>query len=52
MIEDFEGYNGKVTDYTWEYAGTRNLLMPFYYHNDMNWRASLKMTLTDTNSSM
>jgi len=23
MIEDFEGYNGKVTDYTWEYAGTR-----------------------------
>jgi hypothetical protein len=35
MIEDFEGYNGKVTDYTWEYAGTKNLLMPFYYHNDM-----------------
>jgi hypothetical protein len=35
MIEDFEGYNGKVTDYTWEYEGTRNLLMPFYYHNDM-----------------
>jgi hypothetical protein len=35
MIEDFEGYNGRVTDYTWEYAGTRNLLMPFYYHNDM-----------------
>ena len=35
MIEDFEGYNGKVTDYTWEYAGTRNLLFPFYYHNDM-----------------
>ncbi len=30
MIEDFEGYNGKVTDYTWEYAGTRNLRMPFY----------------------
>ncbi len=35
MIEDFEGYNGKVTDYTWEYGGTRNLLLPFYYHNDM-----------------
>jgi hypothetical protein len=35
MIEDFEGYNGKVTDYTWEFGGTRNLLLPFYYHNDM-----------------
>lgn len=35
MIEDFEGYNGRVGDYTWEYGGTRNLLMPFYYHNDM-----------------
>jgi hypothetical protein len=36
MIEDFEGYNGRVTDYTWEYGGTRNLLLPFYYHNDMD----------------
>jgi hypothetical protein len=35
MIEDFEGYNGRVTDYNWEYAGTRNLLLPFYYHNEM-----------------
>jgi len=34
MIEDFEGYNGRVTDYTWEYGGTRNLLLPFYYHNE------------------
>ena len=36
MIEDFEGYNGRVTDYTWEYAGTRNLLLPFYNHNEMD----------------
>jgi hypothetical protein len=35
MIEDFEGYNGRVSDYNWEYGGTRNLLLPFYYHNDM-----------------
>lgn len=35
MIEDFEGYNGRVSDYNWEYAGTRNLLLPFYYHNEM-----------------
>ncbi len=34
MIEDFEGYNGRVSDYNWEYTGTRNLLVPFYYHND------------------
>ena len=36
MIEDFEGYNSRVTDYNWEYGGTRNLLVPFYYHNDMD----------------
>ncbi|MDT8321260.1 MAG: DUF1329 domain-containing protein [Xanthomonadales bacterium] len=36
MIEDFEGYNGRVTDYNWEYAGTRNLLLPFYYHDEMD----------------
>ncbi len=36
MIEDFEGYNGRVTDYTWEYAGTRNLLMQFINHNEMD----------------
>lgn len=35
MIEDFEGYNGRVTDYNWEYGGTRNLLLPFYYHTEM-----------------
>jgi Protein of unknown function (DUF1329) len=35
MIEDFEGYNGRVTDYQWEYGGTRNLLLPFYHHNEM-----------------
>lgn len=35
MIEDFEGYNGRVTDYEWSYGGTRNLVVPFYHHNDM-----------------
>ncbi len=35
MIEDFEGYNGRVTDYDWQYGGTRNLLLPFYNHNKM-----------------
>ena len=35
MIEDFEGYNGRISDYKWEYKGVKNILLPFYYHNDM-----------------
>jgi hypothetical protein len=34
MIEDFEGYNGRVSDYTWTYIGTRNVLMPFLQSHD------------------
>lgn len=35
MIEDFEGYNGRISDMKWVYKGTREMLMPFYNHNDM-----------------
>jgi len=35
MIEDFEGYNGRISDMNWTYKGTRNMLMPFYNHNDL-----------------
>jgi Protein of unknown function (DUF1329) len=35
MIEDFEGYNGRVSDMTWTFKGTKNILMPFYNHNEM-----------------
>lgn len=35
MIEDFEGYNGRVSDMKWNYMGTKNVLLPFYNHNDM-----------------
>ena len=35
MIEDFEGYNGKNSDMTWTYKGTRNILASFYNHNEM-----------------
>lgn len=35
MIEDFEGYNGRISDMNWTYKGTRQMLMPFYNHNDM-----------------
>ncbi len=32
MIEDFEGYNGRVSDYTWKYLETKNVLLPFFDH--------------------
>lgn len=35
MIEDFEGYNGRVSDMKWTYKGTKNILMPYYNHNDL-----------------
>lgn len=35
MIEDFEGYNGRISDMKWTYQGTKNVLLPFYNHNDM-----------------
>lgn len=35
MIEDFEGYNGRISDMNWTYKGTRNMLMPMYNHNEM-----------------
>jgi len=34
MIEDFEGYNGRVSDYTWTYKSTQNILLPFEKHNE------------------
>ena len=34
MIEDFEGYNGRISDMTWTYKATRNLMLAFYNHND------------------
>jgi hypothetical protein len=34
MIEDFEGYNGRVSDYQWTYRGTQNILMPYEKHNE------------------
>ncbi|MCU7875610.1 MAG: DUF1329 domain-containing protein [Candidatus Thiodiazotropha sp. (ex Lucinoma borealis)] len=36
MIEDFEGYNGRVSDYKWKYIETKNVLLPFYNHNEMD----------------
>ena len=35
MIEDFEGYNGRVSDMKWVFKGTHTMLMPYFNHNDM-----------------
>ncbi len=35
MIEDFEGYNARVSDSKWQYKGTKTMLLPMYNHNDL-----------------
>ena len=35
MIEDGEGYNGRVSDMNWTYKGTRNVLLPMWNHNEL-----------------
>ena len=35
MIEDFEGYNGRVSDMKWTFKGARTMMLPFYNHNDL-----------------
>ena len=34
MIEDFEGYNGRVLDADWKYLETKTMLMPVYRHSE------------------
>jgi hypothetical protein len=35
MIEDFEGYNGRVLDQNWKYIETKTMLMPIYKHSEL-----------------
>ncbi len=35
MIEDFEGYNNRVSDYDWKYINTKNVFLPFHRHNSL-----------------
>jgi len=35
MIEDFEGYNGRISDMHWKFKGVKWMLVPFYEHNKM-----------------
>jgi len=44
MIEDFEGYNNRVSDYNWKYLETKNVLLPFHRHNSLK----LNDDLTET----
>lgn len=34
MIQDFEGYFGRVAEMSWSFKGTKTLLMPLYRHNE------------------
>ena len=36
MIEDFLGYNGRIMDMHWRFLETREVLLPFYHHNDLS----------------
>ncbi len=35
MIEDFGGYNGRISDYQWTYVGTMSMFLPFYRHDEL-----------------
>jgi hypothetical protein len=35
MIQDFEGYNDRLSAYKWKFLETKNVLMPYYYHNQL-----------------
>ncbi len=35
MIEDFDGYNARVSEMKWTFKGTRNLLTPFFNHDEL-----------------
>ena len=35
MIEDFDGYNGRISEMKWVFKSARYMLMPFYNHNEV-----------------
>lgn len=34
MIEDFRGYNSRISEYDWEYLETKMILAPVYHYDD------------------
>jgi hypothetical protein len=43
MIDDFEGYNGRISDMKWNFKGVRWMLVPFYEHNAMELGTEFQM---------
>ena len=41
MIEDFEGYNGRISDMKWTYKGTKNVILPMWNHNELKLAADM-----------
>ncbi|MFA7279441.1 MAG: DUF1329 domain-containing protein [Sterolibacterium sp.] len=41
MIEDFEGYNGQISDMKWTFRGSQNLLLPFFNHSELTLASDL-----------
>lgn len=35
MIEDFEGYNARISDSSWKFLGEKVMLMPMYNHSEV-----------------
>lgn len=35
MIEDFEGYNGRISDMKWTFKGKKLVLLPVWNHNEL-----------------
>ena len=35
MIQDFEGYNDRLSAYKWKFVGAKTTLMPYYYQNTL-----------------
>ena len=44
MIEDFEGYEGRIFDYDWKFIETKNMFLPFHYHDELPLAAAREET--------
>ena len=42
MIEDFDGFNARVSEMRWTFKGARDLLVPFFNHDELNLSTEFK----------
>jgi hypothetical protein len=42
MIEDFDGYNARISEMRWTFKGTKQLLLPFFNHNEVKLSTEFK----------